>query len=145
MKTAMQNKDSNRLSVLRSILSQTLNASKTAAPINTDSQMLALLRKTATASRAAGDEFRAAGRQDLADKEDLQVAIMEEYAGSVETVGDDEIRSTVQAVVNALKNEGGKLAMGEVLKRAFAPGALGDKPVEKGKVAAVVKELLAKP
>jgi len=32
----MQNKDANRLSVLRSLLSQTLNASKTSNPINTD-------------------------------------------------------------------------------------------------------------
>lgn len=140
----MRNKDSNRLSVLRSILSQTLNASKTAAPINTDSQMLALLRKTASASRAAGDEFRAAGRDDLAEKEALQVSIMEEYAGSVETVSEEDIRNAVLAVVERLKGEGGKMAMGDVLKQVFAPGVLGDKPVEKAKVAAAVKQILGK-
>jgi uncharacterized protein len=143
MKAAMQNKDSNRLSVLRSILAQTLNASKTAAPINTDVQMLALLRKTASASRAASEEFKGAGRQDLADKEDLQVKIMDEYAGSVETMGEEEIRATVQGVVDTLKSEGAKIQMGEVLKRVFAHDVLGNKPVDKGEVAGIVKQILS--
>jgi uncharacterized protein len=145
MKTAMQNKDTNRLSVLRAILAQTLNASKTSSPINTDIQLLALLRKSANAGRAASEEFRGAGRQDLAEKEDLQVSIMEEYAGGVETLGEEEIRSAVQGVVDKLKGEGGKVQMGEVLKRVFAPDVLGGKPVEKGEVAVMVKQLLANP
>lgn len=145
MKTAMQNKDSNRLSVLRGVLAQTLNASKTSSPINTDIQMLALLRKSASAGRAASEEFKGAGRQDLADKEDLQVKIMEEYAGCVETMGEEEVRGAVQGVVDALMSEGGKVQMGEVLKRVFAPDVLGGKPVEKAEVASMVKQLLAKP
>jgi uncharacterized protein YqeY len=145
MKAAMKNKDSNRLSVLRSILAQTLNASKTSSPVNTDMQMLALLRKSATAGRAASEEFKVAGREDLVEKEDLQVKIIEEYARSVETMGEEEIRSTVRAVVDALESEGAKLQMGEVLKRVFAPEVLGSKPVEKGEVAAIVKQILAKP
>lgn len=147
MKTAMRNKDSNRLSVLRSILSQTLNASKTAAPINTDTQMLALLRKTAATSLAASEEFRAAGREDLAENEALQVKIIEDYAGSVPTVSDDEIRIAVRSVMDAIKgdNPETKIVMGDVLKKVFAPGVLGDKPVDRAKVAAIVKEILAKP
>lgn len=143
MKTAMQNKDSNRLSVLRALLSQTLNASKTANPINTDMQMLALLRKSANASKAASEEFKGAGRQDLADKEDLQVSIMEEYVGGVEVMGEEEVRSVVRDVVESMSGEGAKMGMGDVLKRAFGPDALGDKPVEKGDVARIVKEILA--
>src|SRR3978361_2371531 len=99
MKTAMQNKDSNRLSVLRSLLTQTLNASKTSNPINTDMQMLALLRRSANASKAASEEFKNAGRQDLADKEDLQVSIMEEYAGDVKVMDREEIREAVEKVL----------------------------------------------
>jgi len=143
MKTAMQNKDSNRLSVLRALLSQTLNASKTSNPINTDMQMLALLRRSANASKAASEEFKNAGRQDLADKEDLQVSIMEEYAGDVKVMDREEIREAVEKVLVALRGEGGKVAMGDVLKRLFSPEVLGDKPVEKGDVAKIVKELLA--
>ena len=147
MKTAMRNKDSNRLSVLRSILSQTLNASKTAAPINTDTQMLALLRKTAATSLAASEEFRAAGREDLAENETLQVKIIEDYAGSVPTVGDDEIQSAVRRVIDAIKSDRPetKIGTGDVLKKVFAPAVLGDKPVDRAKVASIVKEILAKP
>tara|TARA_R110002060_G_scaffold10982_10_gene16267 strand:- start:37 stop:474 length:438 start_codon:yes stop_codon:yes gene_type:complete len=81
MKTAMQQKDSNRLAVLRALLSQTLNASKTSSPINTDMQMLSLLRKSANAAKAAAEEFKGAGRQDLADKEDLQRAVWRSMLG----------------------------------------------------------------
>jgi len=139
----MQNKDSNRLSVLRSLLTQTLNASKTSTPINTDMQMLALLRKSANASRAASEIFKAAGRDDLAEKENLQVKIMEEYAGGVETMGEERIREAVEEVIARMKAEGVKMQMGDVLKRVFAPEALGEKPVEKGDVAKIVRQVMA--
>lgn len=105
--------------------------------------MLSLLRKSANASKAASEEFKNAGRQDLAEKEDLQVSIMEEYAGGVVIIGEEEIREAVEKVVEGIKGEGGKLAMGNVLKRVFGPEVLGDKPVEKGDVARIVKEMLA--
>jgi len=143
MKIAMQNKDSARLTVLRSLLSQTLNASKTSSPINTDMQMLALLRKNSNASKAASKEFRGAGRQDLADKEDLQVKVMEEYAGGVETMGEEAIKDVVREVVEGLKKNGGKVAMGDVLKGVFSPEVLGEKNVEKGEVARIVRGVLA--
>ncbi|KAG0649530.1 Altered inheritance [Hyphodiscus hymeniophilus] len=139
----MQNKDSNRLNVLRSVLSQTLNASKTSNPVNTDMQMLALLRKSANASRQASEEFKNAGRIDLAEKEESQVKIMEEYAGGVEILEEEEIRRTVKEAVEKMKAEGGKMQMGEVLKKIFSPEVFGDKPVEKGDVAKIVKEILA--
>ena len=145
LKTAMQNKDSNRLSVLRGLLTQTLNASKTSNPINTDMQMLALLRKSANASRAASEEFKGAGRQDLADKEDLQLKVLEEYAGVVEVIGEDEIRSAVTQIVDSLRGEGAKIQMGDVMKKVLSPELLGTKPVEKADVAKIVKELLAQP
>lgn len=143
MKTAMQNKDSNRLSVLRSLLTQTLNASKTSNPINTDMQMLALLRKSASASRAASEEFKGAGRADLAEKEDLQVKIMEEYAGGVETMSDEQIRGAVEEVLVKMKAEGTKIQVGDLLKRVFAPEVLGGKPVEKADVARIARQILA--
>ena len=106
--------------------------------------MLALLRKSANASRAASEEFKTAGRQDLADKEDSQLRIMEEYAGSVEVMGEEEISAMVGRVVDEMKGAGEKMAMGDVLKRVFSPELLGGKPVQKGDVARIVKEALAK-
>ncbi len=142
MKAAMQAKDTNRLAVLRSLLAQTINASKTSSPVTTDLQILALLRKNAAASRMASHEFRSAGRSDLADKEDSQLRVMEEYAGAVETVGEEEIRKAVAEVITTLKAEGSKLPMGEVLKRVFSPESLGETPVERGEVVKIVKEVL---
>jgi len=107
--------------------------------------MLALLRKTANASKAASEEFKGAGRQDLADKEDSQLKIMEEYAGTVEILGEEDIRTAVNSVVEAMKSEGTKLQLGDVLKKVFSPDILGGKPVEKGDVAKIVKEVLASP
>jgi uncharacterized protein len=143
MKAAMQSKDSNRLSVLRALLTQTLNASKTSNPINTDVQMLALLRKSASASRAASQEFRGAGRADLAEKEDLQIKIMEEYAGEVETLSDEQIRDAVHGVLVKMRAEGTKIQVGDLLKRVFAPDVLGEKAVEKGDVAKIARQILA--
>lgn len=134
-------KDTTRLLVLRSLLSQTLNASKTSTPIQTDIQVLSLLRKNAASAKAAATEFKDAGRQDLADKEEAQMKIMDEYAGSVEVVGEEEIRKVVGTVVEGLTAAGEKLGMGDVLKKAFAE--FGDRNVEKGNVARVVKEVLA--
>jgi len=140
----MQNKDSNRLSVLKSIMTQTLNASKTSNPINTDMQILALLKKNANASRAASEEFKGNGRQDLADKEDIQLKIIQEYAGSVEVMGDEEIKAAVRGVINTMSNSDGTLAKeGDVLRKVFSPEVLGGKPVEKKDVAKIVKQMLA--
>lgn len=139
----MQNKDSNRLSVLRSLLSQALNASKTSNPINTDAQVLALLRKTANASRQASAEFKEAGRQDLAEKEDSQVKIMEEYAGNVETPSEEDILAAIKGVIDSMKAQGQELKIGQVSKNVFSPDVLGGKPVDKGEVAKLVKQALA--
>ncbi|OAA59561.1 hypothetical protein SPI_05759 [Niveomyces insectorum RCEF 264] len=80
LKAAMKAKDAPRLTVLRTILAATLNASKTAQPIRTDAQLVALLRKTARASQEAAAEFRGADRADLAEKEEAQIRVLEEYA-----------------------------------------------------------------
>ena len=106
-------------------------------------QMLALLRKTSAQSRAASEEFTKNGREDLAAKEQDQIRVLEEYAGDVEVVGEEEVRRAVEGVVAALKGEEGKLQMGDVLKAVFKPEVFGERNVERGDVARVVKEVLA--
>ncbi len=71
---------------------------------------------------------------------------MEEYAGAVEVAGEDEIRRVVGAVVEGMKGREEKVAMGEVLKRVFeaeSEGGFGERAVERGEVAKIVKEVLA--
>jgi len=142
----MKAKDTNRLSVLRGLLAEVTNQAKTSSPVKTDMQMLSLLRKRTASAKAASDEFKAAGRQDLVEKEDGQVQVLEEYAEGVETMSLDDVREAVVKTVDEVKQESGKANMGDVLKKLLGPGGnLDGKPVEKKDVAAIVKEVLAKP
>ncbi|GAB7355893.1 hypothetical protein MBLNU459_g6541t1 [Dothideomycetes sp. NU459] len=143
LKTAMKAKDTNRLNVLRGILAEVTNAAKTSSPVKSDLQLLSMLRKRSSAAQQAAKEFQEAGRQDLKDKEDAAIAVLEEYAGSVETVGEQEIRNTVTETLQVMKSEGAKTGSGDVLKKLLAPGgAFEGKPVEKSQVAKLVKEVL---
>jgi uncharacterized protein YqeY len=142
----MRAKDAPRLAVLRSVLATTLNASKTASPIKTDLQLVNLLRKQARSQRESAEEFRNAKREDLAEKEEAQIKVLEEYANSsgIQTVAGEELRNIVEGTMGELAAEGvtGKSAVGEAMKRLFAPGGpLEGKDVEKNEVSTTVREL----
>lgn len=133
-----------RLDVLRAVISETNNASKTPSPIQTDIQLLSLIRKRVAASNDAAREFAEAGRPDLKEKQDTQIAILEEYASHVETMSLDEIRTIVSNEVSKLKGDGKKADIGSVLKSLFAPrGALDAKPAERAEVAKITKEVVS--
>ncbi len=143
LKAAMRAKDANRLSVLRTIMSANLNASKTASPIRTDVQLVALMRKIAKGAEDAAAEARAAGRQDLVDKEAAQMAILDEYmqGSGVATLGEAELRAAVESAVQEVKAAGaeGKSIMGDVMKKLNA--ALEGKDVDKKSLAEMVKKV----
>lgn len=145
LKTAMKEKDTTRLNVLRGLLAEVTNSAKTATPFKTDMQLLSLLRKRAASARAASEEFKAAGRNDLVEQENDQAKVLNEYAGGVETMSADEIRDVVMTTVDEAKaQQGSKVNMGEVLKKLLGPGgSLDGKPVEKKEVASIVKEVLS--
>jgi uncharacterized protein YqeY len=141
----MKAKDTNRLNVLRGILAEVTNAAKTAQPLDSDMKLVSLLRKRSSAASQAGAEFAGAGRADLKEKEDAAIKVLEEYAGSVETVGEDYIKEVVQSTIDAIKAEavGAKVVMGDVLKKLLAPGgAFEGKAVEKSQVAKAVRQFL---
>ncbi|PTB60411.1 hypothetical protein M431DRAFT_514873 [Trichoderma harzianum CBS 226.95] len=133
LKTAMRAKDAPRLSVLRAIMSANLNASKTTSPIRTDVQLVALIRKLQKSAQDAVADAQAAGRDDLVQKENEQISILDEYiAGSgVQTLGEAEIKALISQAIEAVNaaGKGGKSLMGEVMKRVNA--ALEGKDVDK--------------
>lgn len=145
LKTAMRAKDTARLNVLRAIMSANLNASKTATPIRTDVQLVGLIRKLQKSSNDTIAEAKAAGREDLATKEEEQNKILAEYAANsgVQTLGEAELRALAQEAVDASKAAGtqAKSVFGDVMRRLSA--ALEGKDVDKKEVAKVVKELTA--
>ncbi|KAL1902369.1 hypothetical protein Sste5346_001348 [Sporothrix stenoceras] len=147
LKEAMKAKDKARLTVLRGIMAATLNASKTANPVNTNAKVVALLRKTAKASQDAVAEFREAGREDLVEKEESQIKILEAYAdsGSVK-VDPAEVEAAAKEVLAKLKEEaaGGAVRAGDVIKVLVAPGGpLDGKDVDRAEMARTVKKLVA--
>lgn len=145
LKTAMKQKDTNRLNVLRGLLAEVTTSAKTGTPVKSDIQILSMLRKRAASAKSASDEFKAAGRNDLVEQEEGQVKVLEEYAGGVETMSQDEIRDAVMKTVDEAKaQQGSKANMGAVLKKLLGPGgSLDGKPVEKKEVAGIVKEVLS--
>ena len=143
LKTAMRAKDAPRLSVLRAIMSASLNASKTSSPIRTDVQLVALIRRIQKTAQDAAADAKAAGREDLVEKENLQIRILDEYlAGSgVQTLGEAELTALIQEAIDASKNAGTatKSLMGDVMKRLS--GALEGKDVDKKAISNLVKQL----
>ncbi|KAK0391269.1 hypothetical protein NLU13_0770 [Sarocladium strictum] len=119
LKSAMRAKDAPRLAVLRNILSANLNASKTSSPVQTDVQLVALLRKLRKPYEDAAAEAEAAGRSDLVEKERQQLDILDGYiqACGVETVAKSELEAMVQKAVDAAKaaQAGPKEVMGKVM------------------------------
>lgn len=139
MKIAMRAKDTNRLNALKGLLSDVTNASKTAKPVTTDMHVLSLLRKRSTAAKDAAKEFQAAQRLDLKEKEDAQAEVFDAYAGTVETVGEQEIERAVKDVWEELKGKGEKTDKGTVLRKLIGPGGIFDgKAVEKATVVQMV-------
>ncbi|KAF4307655.1 aspartyl glutamyl-tRNA amidotransferase subunit b-related protein [Botryosphaeria dothidea] len=148
MKTAMRSKDSAKLAVVRSILNDITNASKTAKPISDDVQLRALLLKKINQSKDAAQQFRDARREDLAEKEDSSATVMKTYVGEIEDsmgglVAVEELQRVVKETVDSWQD--GKLVMGKVMEKITGPGgALDGRMVEKGDLAKAVKEALGK-
>lgn len=143
LKTAMRAKDQPKLNVIKAILNQVTSSAKTQAPIKSDMQLLALLRKKIAASQISSKAFQDAGRQDLKEREDAEIAILDHYAANIETMDPDEVRIIVATMIDQEKSAGRKLTMGDILPKLIGPGGpLQGQPVEKSLLARLVKEKL---
>jgi uncharacterized protein YqeY len=127
--------------VLRAILADITNASKTSSPISDDLSLLSLLKKKVSQSQSAIEEFYQADRKDLVVKEQGQLDVLQEYAGNVKVMGKEEVRDVVKATIEEIKTDGRKVALGDVMKRITGPGGqLEHKMVEKSVVVSVIRE-----
>lgn len=145
LKDAMRAKDQARLSVLRSIMSANLNASKTAKPIETDLQLVTLLmsmRRTIDQNIA---EAKKVGREDIAESESVQGGILQEFinASGLEVLGEEQLRPliTQQIESSVQAGKGGKALFGDVIKnlKQTTEGKVIDNTV----MATLIKELVA--
>ena len=128
--------------MLRSIISETNQLASGPNPIRTDLQILAMLRKRKAASQVAAQEFADANRQDLKEKEEAQLAVLEEYASSVQLMSEDELKTVVADVVASLGEDGKN--SGRVMKALLQQGgSLDGKPVDKKQLSDVVRATLS--
>ncbi|KEY74258.1 hypothetical protein S7711_00415 [Stachybotrys chartarum IBT 7711] len=146
LKTAMRAKDAPRLSVLRTIMSANLNASKTSSPIRTDVQLVGLIRKLQKASHDSVADAEAAGRNDLVEKEQQQIKIYDEYLADsgVQALSVDELSALIQSTIEEVQAAGTEIKnLGqETMKRIVA--AVKGKDVDMKTVSKMVQEAVKK-
>lgn len=115
MKTAMRNKDKERLGTVRMILSAIKQVEVDERVDVGDERVLAILDKMAKQRRDAASQFRDAGRDDLADREDAELVIIQDFLPAALTEKElealilDAIRDTGAAGPNDMGQVIGKL------------------------------------
>ncbi len=140
VKTAMKSGEKARLSTLRLITAAIKDRELGiggAAPIEVgDAEIVVILQKMVKQRRESIATYEKAGRQDLADQEKAEIAVIEEYLPK--QMGEAEAKAAVAALIAELGAAGPK-DMGKVmgaLKERFAG------TMDFGKASGVVKELL---
>ena len=132
-----------RLDVLRGLISDATNATKTSNPITTDYQMLQVIRKRVKSCEGAAKEAEDAKREDLRDKELQQITVLEGYIKDSSFVSEENVKMTVQKTIGKIRTEGGKADKANVMKALIGQnGALDGQLVDKKLVAAVVDGML---
>lgn len=125
MKTAMRAKDSERLGTIR-LLQAAMKQKEVDERIELDDvAVVAIVDKLIKQRKDSITAFEGAGRQDLADKEKAEMAVLQAYLP--ERMSAEETLAAVKAIVAEL---------GAELGRAVGPGDMG-------KVMGVVKTRLA--
>lgn len=94
LKQAMRDRDVDLRDTIRFLLSAVKNAEIDKRESLTEEEELAVLRSQAKQRRDAIEQFRAGGRDDLADKESVQLAILERYLPQQMT--DEELETFVR-------------------------------------------------
>ena len=105
MKTAMREKDTLRLSTIRHVRSEILLLSKESRDaVVTDQQALTCVEKLMKQRRESAKQFRAANREDLAEKEDQEAEILKKYLP--EPLSENEIASLIDQAFAKLQPAG---------------------------------------
>ncbi|MBL7987542.1 MAG: GatB/YqeY domain-containing protein [Chlorobi bacterium] len=135
MKEAMKSGDKTKLGTLRMVRAALLELQKSGAEVTPDLELRAV-QKQAASRKDAMQQFVAAGRNDLAEVERVELAIIEAYLP--QQLSDDEIRAKVRELITETGASGSndfKLVMPKAMAamRGLADG---------NRVQAVVREEL---
>ncbi len=99
MKTAMRGGDTHRRDTLRMVIAAAQNAAKEKRQPLTDEEALEVITREVKKRRESIEAFHAAGRDDLADKEQAEIEVLSPYLP--EQLGEEEVRALVVAAVAA--------------------------------------------
>ncbi|RCX32998.1 GatB/YqeY domain-containing protein [Thioalbus denitrificans] len=136
MKAAMRAKDRERLGTVRLILAAIKQREVDERTTLDDTQVLAVLDKMAKQRRDSIAQYEGAGRQDLADKEQRELEIIQDYMP--QPLSAAEIAALIDAAV-ASTGAGGMQDMGKVMG-VLRPQVQGR--ADMGAVSAAVKARL---
>jgi uncharacterized protein len=135
---AMKAREQVRLSALRMAKAALVNASVSKGRDLDESEGLQVLASLIKQRRDSIDQFQAAGRQDLVDRETAEIAVLERYAPPA--VSADELDRAVAAAI-AETGASTPKDMGRVMKAVMA--ALAGKTVDGRAVNELVRKKLA--
>lgn len=100
-----------------------------------------MLKKKKAASQTAAKEAEAAHRQDLKEKEDKQIVILDEYAGSVQLMSAEDVKAVVMVAIQEMGDKAKNV--GVVMKELVGLGGkLNGKPVDNKQLSTIIKESL---
>ena len=137
MKSAMRAHDTARLSALRLLLAAVKQKEVDERVEPTDEVVTGVIAKLVKQRRDSVAQYLAAGRQDLADKEQFEIDALSVYLPK--QMSDEEIRAVVDAAM-AETGASGMAAMGKVM--GIVKGKCACK-ADMGRVSAIVKAALS--
>jgi uncharacterized protein len=138
MADAMRGKDTLRLGVLRMMKAAIKNREVEKIKTLDEPEAFAVLNTLVKQRRDSIEQFRMGGREELAQKEEAEIKIIEEYLPAAASDAD------IQAAIAAAMHETGATSMkdmGKVMKATQA--LLTGKTAEGSRVSQMVKEKLA--
>jgi uncharacterized protein YqeY len=138
MTDAMRNKDQLRLSVLRMMKSALKNKEIEKMKPLDDGEAVSVLNTLVKQRKDSVDQFRKGGREELAQKEESEIKIIEEYLPAA--ASEDDIRKAIEEAVQETGAASIK-DMGRVMKAALAH--LAGKSADGSRVSQLVKEKLS--
>jgi uncharacterized protein YqeY len=138
MAEAMRGKDQLRLSVLRMMKTAIKNKEVEKMKVLDEGEAIAVLNTLVKQRKDSAEQFRAGGREEMAQKEEAEIKVIEEYLPAA--ASEEEIR---RAIGEAVQETGATSIkdMGKVMKAAMS--RLVGKTADGSRVSQLVKEKLA--
>ena len=134
MKAAMKAREAERLSVLRMIVSAVQYVAIDAKGELSDDQVMQILRTEAKKRVDSRDAYKAAGREDLVEKEQYEIDLIETYLPKL--MSETQVREKITGILK----EGGFDNFGQAMGAVM--GQLKGK-ADGGMVSKVLKELMS--